>query len=53
MFGIMGAFLWDDLDQDQQSEITWITHPDTDRLKGTHPCNVRALSKSQNLPAGP
>ena len=19
-----GAFLWDDLDQDQQSEITWI-----------------------------
>ena len=24
MFGMMGAFLWDDPDHDQRSEITWI-----------------------------
>ena len=24
MFGMMGTFLWDDLDHDQRSEITWI-----------------------------
>ena len=53
MFGIMGAFLLDDPDQDQRSKITWVTDPDPDHLKGTLPiCNVRALSKSQNFPAG-
>ena len=36
------------------SEWPRITDPDPDHLKGTHPiCNVRALSKSQNLQAGP
>ena len=24
MFGMMGVFLWDDLDHDQRFEITWI-----------------------------
>ena len=72
MLDSMGAFLWDDPDQDQRSEITWImvdhmnpsilvqsgfigsfdlpwsewsriTDPDTDHLKGTHPCVLSLL----------
>ena len=72
MLDSMGAFLWDDPDQDQRSEITWImvdqmnqrilvqngfigsfdlprsewsriTDPETDHLKGTHPCVLSPL----------
>ena len=72
MLDSMGAFPWDDPDQDQWSQITWImvdqmnqwilvqngfigsfdlprsewsriTDPDTDHLKGTHPCVLSPL----------
>ena len=72
MMDSMGAFLWDDPDQNHWSEITWImvdqmnqwilvqngfigsfdlprsewsriTDPDTDHLKGTHPCVLSLL----------
>ena len=43
MLDSMGAFPWDDPDQDQRPEITRIADPDPDRLKGTHPCILSLL----------